>query len=399
MMNKFVPLLLLTIITARSFSQDYSQFSSTISSLANSSPEERDRVWSKLVDEKRIPLVVEDSVAFLYRGSSTSVSWIGDFNEWGYRKEIDTKGKRLAGTDIWIFKTSFPKDARLDYRVLVDGTNWILDPYNEYQQWSGVGGGSPNSELRMPLWKPDPITTATLDEAKHGKIIKDKLLNSKVLGYQVTYSIYLPNGYDALKSYPVIYVTDGYEYMHERLGNMVTILDNLIHLQKIQPVIAVFLDHREPVNRSNNRRMNELALNQKYLGFMIEEFLPFIEKSYTISKEPSKRAVIGSSMGGLSAAFFAFSKPDVFGLAGIQSPSFWFRPEIYKVCDNPENPPVKTFMTTGKIYDAEEGALKMKGILDKNTCKYEYLEVNQSHSWGNWRDTIDDILIYFFPNS
>lgn len=395
-MKPLITSLLCLVLTSAS-AQNYTEFRSTINSLGNTSPSERDSLWNALVEAKRIPLVVEDSVAFLYRGPSASVSWIGDFNEWGYRKEIDTRGRKLAGTDIWIFKTSFPKDARLDYRVLVDGTNWILDPYNEYQQWSGVGGGSPNSELRMPLWKPDPITTATLDDAKHGKIVKDKLLNSKVLGYQVTYSIYLPNGYDALKTYPVIYVTDGYEYMHERLGNMVTILDNLIHLQKIQPVIAVFLDHREPVNRSNNRRMSELALNQKYLGFMTDEFLPFIEKSYAISKDPSKRAVIGSSMGGLSAAFFAFSKPDIFGLAGIQSPSFWFRPEIYKVCDNPENPPVKTFMTTGKIYDAEEGALKMKGILDKNTCKYEYLEVNQSHSWGNWRDTIDDILIYFFP--
>ena len=102
-------------------------------------------------------------------------------------------------------------------------------------------------------------------------------------------------------------------------------------------------------------------------------------------------------MGGLSAAYFAFSKPEIFGLAGIQSPAFWFRPEIYKLCDNPENPPVKTFMTTGRIHDAQEGAQKMKAILDKNTCTYKFMEVNQSHSWGNWRDTIDDILMYFFP--
>lgn len=400
-MKTILSIFVLITVGTNAYTQNYSEFQSTIRILSQAQAAETlDSAWNHLIEAKKIPLVVEDSVAFLFRGASKSVSWIGDFNDWGYRKEVDTKGKRLAAnSDVWIFKASFPKDARLDYRVLVDGTNWILDPYNEHQQWSGVGGGSPNSELRMPEWKPDPITTSTLDDAKHGKITKDKLMNSKMLGYQVTYSVYLPNGYDALKTYPVIYVTDGYEYMHERLGNMVTILDNLIHLRKIEPVIAIFLDHREPVNRSNNRRMNELALNQKYLAFMTEEFLPFVEKGYGISKEPSKRAVIGSSMGGLSAAFFAFSKPDVFGLAGIQSPSFWFRPEIYKVCDNPENPPVKTFMTTGKIYDAEEGALKMKGILDKNTCKYQYMEVNQSHSWGNWRDTIDDILVYFFPAS
>lgn len=399
-MKTFLTSFVLLAASVTSSAQNYTEFQSTITSLKlASTPEALDNIWNHLVEAKKIPLVAEDSVAFLYRGSSTSVSWVGDFNEWGSRNEIDTKGKRIDNSDIWIFKTSFPKDARLDYRVLVDGTNWILDPYNENQQWSGVGGGSPNSELRMPAWKPDPITSATLDDAKRGKVAKDKLLNSKLLGYQVTYSVYLPNGYDESTTYPVIYVTDGYEYMHERLGNMVTILDNLIHLKKIEPIIAIFLDHREPVNRSNNRRMNELALNQKYLSFMTDEFLPFVEKHYGISKEPSKRAVIGSSMGGLSAAYFAFSKPEVFGLAGIQSPSFWFRPEIYKVCDNPNSPPVKTFMTTGKIYDVKEGALKMRDILDKNTCKYQYMEVNQSHSWGNWRDTLDDILVYFFPAS
>ncbi|HEY0654851.1 MAG TPA: alpha/beta hydrolase-fold protein [Chryseosolibacter sp.] len=375
--------------------QNYAEFSGTLQSLIN--PQTLDDTWNTLVTERKIPLVQEDSVAFLYRGPAKTVTWVGDFNEWGYRKELTSKGTQVPGTDLWIYKTSFPKDARLDYRILLDGSEWILDPHNENQQWSGVGGGSPNSELRMPGWHADPITSSVLEGAKHGKLIKDKLLNSKTLGYQVTYSVYLPTDYDPANKYPVIYVTDGYEYMHERLGNMITILDNLIHLKKINPVVAVFIDHREPINRSNNRRMTELALNQKYLSFMTDEFVPLVEKGYSIAGEPAKRAVIGSSLGGLSAAFFAFSKPDVFGLAGIQSPSFYFRPEIYKVCDNPENPPVKTFMTTGNIFDAAEGAQKMKSILDKNTCNYKYMEVSQSHSWGNWKDTLDDILIYFFP--
>jgi enterochelin esterase-like enzyme len=99
----------------------------------------------------------------------------------------------------------------------------------------------------------------------------------------------------------------------------------------------------------------------------------------------------------LAAAYFSFSKPEVFGLAGVQSPAFWFRPEIYSYCDNPNHPAVKTFMTSGMINDTEEGASKMKLILEKNTCTYQYKEVNQGHSWGTWRDLIDDMLIYFFP--
>jgi enterochelin esterase-like enzyme len=378
--------------------QDYAAFTQTVQKFYQlQTPDEVSKAWDELVEDEKVPLIEHDSVTFFYRGDASSVAWMGDFNGWGYKKDFNNKGKKIANTDIWILKASFPEDARLDYKILINENNWILDPNNNDQQWSGVGGGSPNSELRMPGWKQDPITLALLSDAKKGNVEKDLLFNSKALGYQITYSVYIPQAYKPTHAYPVIYVTDGYEYMHERLGNMVTILDNLIHLGKIQPVIAVFIDHREPVNRSNNRRMQELAMNEKYLTFLLGELMPVVEKNYNVSKDPSKRAVLGTSMGGLSAAYFAFSKPEVFGLAGIQSPAFWFKPEIYTLCDNPEKPPVKTFMTTGSINDTEEGALKMKALLDKNTCTYQYKEVNQGHSWGNWRDLIDDILIYFFP--
>jgi enterochelin esterase family protein len=321
---------------------------------------------------------------------------MGDFNGWGYDKAFKPKALKIPNTKFWMMKTSFPKDSRFDYKIVVDDSNWILDPANPHQQWSGVGGGSPNSELRMPNWKEDPIDVP-LPNIHTGKVEKDILINSSILKYQITYSTYVPPDYKPEVTYPVIYVTDGYEYMHERMGNMITILDNLIALKKIKPIIAVFIDHREPVNRSNNRRMNELAMSERYLQFVTDELIPQVESKYLISKDPAQRAILGTSMGGLTAAYFAFSKPGLFGLAGIQSPAFWFKPEIYTYCDNPQNPPVKTFLTNGTINDTQEGAHKMKDILDKNTCQYQYKEVNQGHSWGNWRDLIDDILIYFFP--
>jgi enterochelin esterase-like enzyme len=376
--------------------QDYSSFTDKLRELYQEDSAAVEAAWRDLSDRENIPFVYEDSVAFLYRGNAESVTWMGDFNRWGLNREFNNTGSRIPGTDIWVLKTSFPKNARIDYKILLNGANWILDPENREHQWSGVGGGSPNSELRMPEWEEDPITTRPAEGMKRGKVEADILLNSKVLGYQLTYSVYIPHGYKPNHTYPVIYVIDGYEYMHEKMGNMVLVLDNLIHLQKIKPIIAIFIDHREPVNRSNNRRMQELAMNEKYLKFMTDELIPLIEKNHNVSKEPSTRAVLGTSMGGLSAAYFAFSRPDVFGLAGIQSPAFWFKPEIYTLCANIENPPVKTFMTTGLINDTEEGAKKMKSLLDQNTCTYEYREVPQGHSWGNWRDLIDDILIYFF---
>lgn len=355
-------------------------------------------LYAELEANHQVPFVVNDSVAFLYKGEGQTVRWNGDFNAWGSNRNFKNTGVKIPGSDLWILKTSFPADARLDYKVVINDTEWILDPANPNQQWSGVGGGSPNSELRMTKWKPDPVAQP-IEAIFHGRVMADNLIKSTNLGYQIMYSIYLPPGYSKVTTevYPVLYVTDGYEYMHEKMGNMVTILDNLIHLKKIKPIIVVFIDHREPVNRSNNRRMKELAMNSQYLSFVTDELIPKVESQYPISTRPEERGILGTSMGGLTAAYFSFSRPDVFGLAGIQSPAFWFKPEIYTLCDSPEMPPVKTYLTTGTINDTSEGAEKMQSILNKNTCTFQYREVHQGHSWGNWRDLIDDVLIYFFP--
>lgn len=396
-------ILFLFFLTGSSLAQDYSSFRNTIISIqkiatVNDSTERNKQAsdwWAAIRKADHIPFTVEDSVMFLYRGAAKSVEWMGDFNGWGYDKKFYNKGTRIVGTDIWVLKTSFPKDARLDYKIVIDGTNWILDPDNIHQQWSGVGGGSPNSELRMPSWKEDKALLSRND-IHHGTVKTDILYTSKVLGYQITYCVYLPFDYEKLGKLPTVYVTDGYEYMHPQLGNMITILDNLIADKKIKPVMAVFVDNREPVNRSNNKRMQELAMNNAYLDFFTKELIPEIEKNYPALSEPSQRAILGTSMGGLTSTYFAFMKPDVFGMAGIQSPAFWTKPQIYSLCTDKSNPTMKISMTSGLINDTSKESRKMKDVLESSSCVYHYHEVNEGHSWGNWRNLIDDILVDFF---
>ena len=318
---------------------------------------------------------------------------MGDFNAWGYDKNFTVSGKQLRN-NIWVLKAAFPQDARLDYKILINGTEWILDPVNPNQQWSGVGGGSPNSELRMPKWKDE--YSATLPLASMGATTDDILFYSNALGYQVMYKIYTPANYANQEKLPIMYVTDGYEYLHPKMGNMSAILDQLIAAKKISPIIVVFVDHREPVNRSNNRRMKEMSLNADYLKFFTDELVPHVERDLKVSGQASNRGIMGTSLGGLNAAYFAFTRPDVFRLSGIQSPSFYTQPKIYQICDSPESPKIKVSMTSGIINDASSGTRKMKAILENNACVYFYKEVNEGHSWGNWRNLIDDILIDFF---
>lgn len=401
-MRAFVMVLLL-LAGLPAVAQTYEEFQARVSALyqlgtvpdAAAQSVQQEALINDLIASDQIPIRAKDSVAFVYFGKANSVIWMGDFNGWGYDKQFKNTGVNIKGTDVWILKSSFPPDACLDYKIVIDQKNWILDPYNLHQQWSGVGGGSPNSELRMPQFKADPTQTVR-EEVARGKIIQDVLYTSRQLGYQLTYSVYLPPVAEDQK-FPVVYVTDGYEYLHPQLGNMPTVLNNLIADKKIVPVMAVFIDHREPANRTNNRRMQELVMNESYLDFFVNEFIPMIEEKYPAANTPEGRAVLGCSVGGLNATYFAFSRPDVFGNAGIQSPSFFTRPQIYSLCDNPAGSKLKISMTSGLINDASEGGERMIKILENNACTYQYREVNQGHSWGNWRYLIDDILIDFFP--
>jgi enterochelin esterase-like enzyme len=396
---KFLPTIILSLSICSVSAQDvYSEFTRTLQHLCLAeSVSQRNEFWNALVSAAKIPLVAGDSVAFLYRGEAETVSWMGDFNGWGSGKPFNNHGTRIPESDIWILKAALPPDARLDYKLLLNGQHSILDPFNQLNQWSGVGGGSLNSELRMPRWREDSLTTRAIDEAPKGGVDRDRVFTSPGLGYQITYSIYTPPGYEADKGYPVLYVTDGYEYMHERMGNMVTILDNLIYLGKITPVVAVFIDHRDPANRSLNRRMQELSASEKYMDFIIDELLPSVEHRLSPTGEVSQRAIVGTSLGGLTTTWLCFSRPGYFNGVGIQSPAFWFKPEIYNVVANSHAVPEKIFLTTGTIYDAEESVRKMRTILDQKAYSYKFMDVNQGHSWGNWRDLIDDMLIYLFP--
>ena len=393
---RFIFGLSLLIIFTDGLGQNYSALQENRQYLNSKSNPDIENWWTNLKKDKQIPLIIEDSVYFFYRGDAKTIEWMGDFNGWGYQKDFDNRGKKISGTDIWYLKASFPKDARLDYKILIDGSNWILDPENDHQQWSGVGGGSPNSELRMPQWHED-LSTIERPNVNKGNVTKDLLLSSNSLGYQVTYSVYLPYQVEKFGKLPTVYLTDGYEYLHPQLGAMSTILDNLISDKKIKPIIAIFIDNREPVNRANNRRMNELAMNAKYLDFFTNELIPKIESTYPAISNAQNRAIMGTSMGGLTATYFAFSKPDVFGLAGIQSPAFYTRPQIYSLCSNPTDPKMKVSMTAGVINDTSADSRKMKELLEASSCEYHYREVNEGHSWGNWRRLIDDILIDLFP--
>lgn len=345
------------------------------------------RFWQDLKSSRQIPFAIGDSVAFLYRGNYSSISWAGDFSGWS-----PVSGTRLEPTDVWILERSFPSDARLDYKIVRPNNNWILDPNNPYKQMSGFGY---NSELRMPDYIYPSETIRDPDAPAH-HITNWTIIFSQALGYDVQYRVYTPAGYDTLSNLPVIYVTDGQEYSDSRMGSMLEVLDNLIFWGAIRPVMAVFISPVNPSNSLDNRRMNEYNLNPSFAEFVAQELVPVIDQQYKTDPRPEARVILGTSMGGLNSMFFGITRSEIFGLIAIQSPAFNQNPTIYSMVRDSVKKPLTIIMQTGVIHDTQDAARQMKGILESKGYTLQYKEVNEGHSWGNWRALLDDILIYFF---
>ncbi len=371
------------------------EFTKTLSEYAlNEDVEQRDSVLKVLFDtlktEQKIPFAMDDSVVFLYYGkSATSVSWAGDFNGWD-NSSADWKGAQIGTSGVWMLKKKFPTDARLDYKVVTNGSNWILDPLNSRVQYSGFG---PNSELRMPAWVYPPETILG-EGVNRGTLSDNILIMSTNMAYQIQYRVYLPFNYENLQNLPVVYVADGHEYADDKLGSVKIVADNLTHTGKIEPVIFVFIDPRNPSNLGENRRATEFRSNPNYVKFVSEELVPQIDATYKTANSANRRCIMGTSYGGWNASYFGVMRSDIFGLLCIHSPAFDSTiPAAYNAA---AKLPLKIYMSTGVINDTQDKALALKAVLDSKGYDYQYKEVNEGHSWGNWRALIDEPLIYFF---
>jgi enterochelin esterase-like enzyme len=345
----------------------------------------------QLEAEGNIPYREQERALFLFSGNAGEIHFRGDFNGWGNGDEDAGAGRRIDGTDVWVHEIELPCDARVDYKIVRDGTEWLLDPYNERQQWGGAG---PNSELAMPCYEV-PEETVTRYDIPQGTISQPYTYSSQELGYEVTFYVYLPHDYIETRAHPVVYVTDGHEYADENMGRMITVLDNAIADSLIPPVMAIFIDPRDPYS-GENRRMNEFQMNRRYANFLAGELVPGIDEMFATSAYDGDRALMGTSLGGVNTAYLALTFPQVFGRAAMHSPAFGRVPELLDAFRQSRRQPVSMYISAGTINDGLEQAHEFRDILFDQAWHMEFEEINQGHSWGQWKGQILPALLFFW---
>jgi enterochelin esterase family protein len=273
-------------------------------------PEKQAIIDSFMNAAPSFPFIEENTIVYyIYQGGVGSVTVPGDANNWDTYAFPMTK---LDGTIFWYREAIFESDARLDYKFVLNGNNWILDPLNPNTVSGGFG---PNSELAMPDYV-QPPEIEYYPNIPHGTLDTFPF-TSDTLGNTRTIRVYTPPGYDShpTYSYPVMLFHDGAEYL--TLGSAVNILDYLLSENKMNPIIAVFVP---PVNRDNEYAFN---LTQQFESFIVDELMPHIDATYRTHTTPDKRAMVGLSFGGLITTQICYNNPNNFGLSAPYSPSYW----------------------------------------------------------------------------
>ncbi len=239
------------------------------------------------------------------------------------------------------------------------------------------------------------LIASTEAQAIKGKLSKNIRISSAQLGYDLQYRVYTPPGVEDLSNLPTLYLTDGQNYL--RGGAMRRVLDQEIAAGRVKPLIAVFVDPRDPDYLKNNRRNSQFFCNLNYIKFYVGELVPHITSQYPVSYSAKDRAIMGLSFGGLNAACFGLIAPATFGNIGMQSPAIHPVPKLRWLYETEEVRPIRIFFSLGKINDNTEVGRDFKRILEERGYEMLYKEVNASHDWRNWKPLLDDALQYFFP--
>lgn len=353
--------------------------------LAGLPPAEReaavDSFWAQL---PAVPWIDGDTAHFLYRDpAALDVRLAGDFNGWNPDEEMG----QLSGTSLWRRSRVFEPKARMDYKIVVDGS-WILDPANPN---TVAGGFGPNSELAMPAYvQPWEIE----DLGAPAGAVSTESFASGIMGktYQVT--VYLPPGYDPgrAEGYPVAYFQDGHEYVG--LGSADLVFDNLLEADSIEAVIGIFV---RPTNRNDEYAF---ADRDDFADFFATELVPWVDATWHTAPFPERRAVIGPSFGGNISARIVMAHPWTFANLGVHSGAFW--PDDYATDQAWDLFTPLPALRVANIYGSYEGSLtgtmrSWTGDLAETGVAHIAAELPEGHSWGLWRATLDDMLQFFFP--
>jgi enterochelin esterase-like enzyme len=263
-----------------------------------------------------------------------------------------------------------------------------------------------------------------------GRVEVERLppFESQILGESRTIDVFLPRGYrtDTQLSYPVLYANDGQDMT---AVNLVDVLDSLQEAGAMAPVLVVAIHATDRIQDYGTagipNAQGQGARADRYQHFLLDELIPSIDARYRVTRGPEATAVMGWSLGGLSAFDLAWRNSDRIGTVGVFSGAFWWRTDDgspatkqasrimhRRVRETVDQPSLRMWFETGlqdesadrdgdgvidAIQDTEEliQALGRKGF--RRGTDMVHLTVEGKHDLPTWKRLLPEFLTWAFP--
>jgi enterochelin esterase-like enzyme len=327
----------------------------------------------------------------LHAPDVTAATVSGDFTQ--------TPQPMIKGEDgTWTFTSAPLRPAIYDYSFTVNGLR-INDPSNPL-----VKTGDKSSSTMFEV-KGDKPALYDIQPVPHGTVRIEYYVSKKFEAPKMIW-VYTPPGYEtSTGKYPALYLLHGAgdtEAGWVTTGHANLILDNLIAEGKAKPMIVV-MPYGRPAPSATLDVIAPAVVSEPGVTFpidLVEDVVPFAEKTYRISAKADDRALAGLSMGGNQTLQVGLTHLDLFRYIGAFSPVVINPEQAFKgVLEDPSgtNKRLKLFyIYIGKLDTLYASNQNFDKLLKDRKVKHEFVETEEWHVWRNWRDYLADFAPRLF---
>jgi len=299
------------------------------------------------------------------------------------------------GNGLWSTTLGPVEPDIYEYTFLVDGLQ-VVDPSNSWLKvWLR------NSKNLVEIPGDEPMFYEE-QQVPHGTVHIHKY-QSKSLGVPRRLYLYTPPGYETNRDtkYPVLYLFHGFgdtEDAWTGIGRANFIMDNLIAKNKTRPFIIVMPYGHTP---SSPPVMQSIGRYASYEKDLIEDVIPYVQKSYRVSSEQKNRAIAGLSMGGGQSLTIGLGNLDLFGWVGAFSSAIPKDQNFVKLLAKPESINEKLellWIGCGRKDFLFEANQKFLERLKTEKIKHVGHITAGAHEWRIWRNYLNELAPLLFKD-
>lgn len=292
-----------------------------------------------------------------------------------------------AADGSWMGTTAGPMDEGFHYyNVNIDGGK-----FNDPGTLNFYGSIRWESGIEIPAHDQDFYA---LKNVPHGQV-QQILFPSPSTNTSRRAFVYTPPGYfESTKTrYPVLYLQHGWgedETAWSNQGRANLIMDNLIAEGKIKPFIIVMT-----YGMTNDVKMGGLRNFdiKPFQTVLVDELIPYVDKTFRTIAKPEKRAMAGLSMGGMETKTITMNRPEVFSHYGLLSGG------TYAPADIKDKSKVKlVFLSCGSKERPDGVKNAAKALKDAGFNAVSYISEGTAHEFQTWRRSLYQLAPLLFKD-